>query len=401
MPAICLYFKVHQPYRLKPLSVFDIGTAPDYFSDPAAGERRDNAAIIKKVARKCYGPTNALLLKLLQKYPALRVSFSLSGIFLEQIAEHAPEVLTSFQRLAATGRVELLGETYYHSLAFLKSEVEFVQQIRLQEQVLKELFGVRPRFFSNTEAAYNNQIGRLIYNLGYQGILTEGADKILGWRSPNFLYAAKDLPGLTLLTKNYRLSDDIAFRFSERSWREWPLTAPKFARWLSAFNGNGEVVNLFMDYETFGEHQWAETGIFDFLEHLPGEILKDPDNFFVTPSETAARFKPVAELDVPDFITWADTERDLSAWLENDMQRAALENVFSLEHRVRRRAARTLLDTWRRLQTSDHFYYMCTKWLADGNIHKYFNAYDSPYEAYITYMNTLNDFKLRLAKKPS
>lgn len=407
MPSICFYFKVHQPYRLKPYSIFDIGNDPEYFlseqggeprtsSEPVRGERRNNAAIIKKVARKCYDPTNAILLELLEQYPEFKFSFSLSGVFLEQLLEFAPETLESFRRLAAFGRVELLGETFYHSLSFLKSEREFIEQIRLQEQALKAVFGLKPRLFSNTEAAYNNDIARIVRGLGYKGLLIEGADRVLEWRSPNYLYHPPGMPDTPLLLKNYRLSDDIAFRFSEHSWSQWPLTAPKYASWISAINGSGDVVNIYMDFETFGEHQWQETGIFEFLRHLPEELLRHPDNRFLTPSEVISRHRPVAALDIRDYVTWADTERDLSAWLENPMQRAALDALFALEPVVRRSGSWELLDTWRKLQTSDHFYYMCTKWFADGDVHKYFNPYDSPYEAYITYMNVLNDFKFRL-----
>ena len=398
MPSVCLYFKVHQPYRVRRYSIFDIGSQTEYFSEPESGERRDNQAILKKVSRKCYDPTNALLLKMLKKHPEFRLSFSLSGVFIDQLEQFAPETLDSFKRLVATGRVEILSETFYHSLAFLKSEREFKDQVRLQNRQLRRVFGVKPRLFSNTEAAYNNYIGRVVSDLGYEGLLTEGADRILGWRSPNFLYHPPGLPKFALLLKNYRLSDDIAFRFSDRSWRDWPLNTDKFTKWIEDINGNGQIVNLFMDFETFGEHQWADTGIFDFLEHLPTALLKARDTNFVTPSEALKRYQPVAQLDIPDYVTWADTERDLTAWQENPMQQTALDTIYNLERAVRRSGSAEFLDTWRRLQTSDHFYYMCTKWFADGDVHKYFNPYDSPYEAYISYMNVVTDFKQRLVK---
>jgi alpha-amylase len=235
-------------------------------------------------------------------------------------------------------------------------------------------------------------------NKGYRAILAEGWDSFLGWRSPNFVYRPRGTKKIKLLLKNYKLSDDIAFRFSEKSWREWPLTVEKFAGWVAETNGNGQVVNLFMDYETFGEHQWEDKGIFDFLEKLPGEILKHPDNDFVTPSEAIKKYKPVDELDVPYIVTWADTERDLSAWNGNSIQSSALKKIYGLKKKVLSTGDKGIIDDWRKLQTSDHFYYMCTKWFADGDVHKYFNPYDSPYDAFISYMNAVNDLRLRIKK---
>ncbi len=395
MPAVCLYFQVHQPHRLKKYRVFDVGHDHNYFNDQSDTDL-NNRRVLTKVAHKCYLPANELLLELLKKYPGFKVSFSFSGVLLEQLEDYSPETLTSFKRLIATKRVEVLSETYYHSLAFLYSRAEFTSQIRLHQDKIRDLFHVTPRVFRNTELIYNNAIGRHIENLGYQGIIAEGADYILGWRSPNFLYRPLGAQKIKLLLKNYRLSDDIAFRFGERSWAEYPLTAPKFAGWINAVNGNGDVVNLFMDYETFGEHQWQDTGIFEFLRHLPGEILKHPDNSFVTPSEAVRKFPARAELDVPNYVSWADIERDISAWLGNPIQDDAAGKLYALENSVLRAGDPQLISDWRRLQTSDHFYYMCTKWFADGDVHKYFNPYNSPYEAFINFMNVLQDLKLRL-----
>ncbi|HNT30687.1 MAG TPA: glycoside hydrolase family 57 protein, partial [bacterium] len=388
--AVCFYFQVHQPFRLRPYSVFDVGKRHDYF------DAQKNADIARKVANKCYLPTNALMLKLLKKHPEFKIAYSISGVALEQFEEYVPEVITSFQDLVATGRVELLAETFYHSLAFLYSREEFLKQIDEHKRKVKKLFGVVPRVFRNTELIYNNELAKLIQEQGYIGIVTEGADHILGWRSPNFVYSPKTAPQLKLLLKNYKLSDDIAFRFSNKVWNEYPLTAPKYRQWIDEVQG--QTINLFMDYETFGEHQWEDSGIFNFLEHLPGELLKNPDIAFKTPTEVATECKPVSELDIHHLISWADMERDLSAWLGNKMQQSALKEVYLIEEKIRAKLRTPvamkhkakydhLLKDWRKLQTSDHFYYMCTKWFSDGDVHKYFNPYDSPYEAFITYMN--------------
>jgi alpha-amylase len=395
MSAICFYFQVHQPYRVKKYRVFDIGNDHDYFSSPP-GSRLNNRDILLKVSHKSYIPTNRLFLELLGNYPRLKLAYSISGALLEQLEEYAPDVLASFQELVATGRVEILSETYYHSLAFIFSQEEFKRQIQLQNNLIRRLFKKTPKVFRNTELIYNNQLAQTVEQLGFSGILAEGADHILQWRSPNFLYRPVGTQNIKLLLKNYRLSDDVAFRFSSRAWSEFPLTAPKFARWVSDANGNGDIVNLFMDYETFGEHQWEDTGIFEFLRHLPGELLKHPDNYFITPSEACAKLPALGELDFPHFVSWADVERDISAWLGNAMQNDASAKLYELEAAILKTKDQKLISDWRKLQTSDHFYYMCTKWFADGDVHKYFNPYDSPYEAFIAYMNVLRDLKIRL-----
>lgn len=391
MASICFYFQVHQPYRLRAYPVFDVGERHDYY-DVAA-----NRGILERVADKCYLPTNTLLRRLLEGHPPFRVAFSLSGVFLEQCREYAPAIIDSFQRLVATGRVELLGETSHHSLAFLYDRAEFDAQVERHGDLVWELFGVRPRVFRNTELIYCDALAGHLAARGYRGALTEGADHILGWRSPGFVYqsAGGELP---LLLKNYRLADDIAFRFGQPDWPERPLLAEKYAAWLASTPG--DLINLFMDYETFGEHQWAETGIFAFLEALPSAVLRYPRLDFVTPSEALARYTPVARLSMPDPVSWADIERDLSAWRGNRMQEGALRAIYALGAQIRAAATAnndpTLLDDWRRLQTSDHFYYICTKWFNDGDVHKYFNPYESPYEAFITYHNVLNDLTWRV-----
>ena len=393
MVSVCFYFQVHQPMRLGRYSVFDIGGHRHYFDD------QKNEAIIRKITQKCYLPANRIILDLINKTGGkFKVAYSMTGVVLEQLEKYSPEVIDSFRKLVDTGCVELLDETYHHTISFLYSKDEFKDQVKLHNKKIRELFNYRPKVFRNTELVYNNELASFIEGMGYKGILAEGADHILGWRSPNFVYSPKGSKSIKMLLKNYRLSDDIAFRFSEKSWEEFPLTAPKYAQWINSINGSGHLVNLFMDYETFGEHQWEDKGIFEFLKHLPGEILNHPDNDFVTPSEAIKRYEPVAELDFPHFVSWADIERDMSAWLGNSMQQEAIKELYSLEPHAKLSKNEKLIDEWRRLQTSDHFYYMCTKWFNDGDVHKYFNPYESPYEAYITYMNILNDFRIKADK---
>ncbi len=395
MPNICFYFQVHQPRRIKKYPIFKIGKDHNYFDDNSE-TKLNNRKIFKKVSEKCYLPANKVMLDLLRKHKDFKISYSLSGIFLEQAEEYYPEVLDSFRSLVNTGQVELLSETYYHSLAALYSQEEFESQVQMHKNIIKRLFNIEPRVFRNTELIYNNDIAKMAEDMGFSGILTEGVDDILGWRSPNFLYKPKGVKEIKLLLKNYKLSDDIAFRFSSRDWKEWPLTADKFASWISEHNGNGEIINLFMDYETFGEHQWEDTGIFHFLYNLPDEIFKNKDNGFKTPSEVIATHKTYDEVDIKRHISWADVERDLSAWRSNSMQQTALDGVYSIKEAVFKTKNEDLISDWRKLQTSDHFYYMCTKWFSDGDVHKYFNPYDSPYDAFISYMNVLKDLKTRI-----
>jgi alpha-amylase len=395
MASVCFYFQVHQPTRLRHYTVFDNNAY--YFDD------HKNAEICRKVAGKCYLPANRLILDLIRRFDGrFKVSYSITGVLLEQLAAYAPEVLSTFDALARTGCVEFLAETYYHSLSFLYSRNEFAQQIDKHTKTIEEHFGQTPRVFRNTELIYNNDLASMIESMGrFDAILCEGADHILGYRSPNFVYSPKGCNNLRLLLKNYRLSDDIAFRFSNRDWSQWPLTADKFAHWISKVNGNGFVVNLFMDYETFGEHQWQDTGIFDFMQHLPGEILRHPDNNFKTPSEVVKAYPPIGVVDVPHVISWADIERDLSAWLGNAMQSNAIHELYRIERKIKSFGDKKILDDWRKMQTSDHFYYMCTKYFADGDVHKYFNPYDSPYESYINFMNILGNLQGRCAKHTS
>lgn len=391
MRTICFYFQVHQPYRLKKYRFFNIGNDSEYFDEYA------NKSIMRKVAEKCYLPANRAFLELIKEYGSkFKISYSLSGTVIDQMEQYAPDVLDSFKRLVDTGCVEILSETYSHSLSALKSKDEFVRQVELHRNKVKEHFGVTPKVFRNTELIYSDGIGEMVAGMGYNGILTEGAKHILGWKSPNFLYCNSINPKLKVLLKNFTLSDDIAFRFSNRDWEEWPLTTEKFVGWLNALDKKENIINLFMDYETFGEHQWAETGIFEFLKSLPGRVFSDSDFGFGTPSDVIANYVPAAEVHVPYPISWADEERDLTAWLGNELQDEAFSKLYELESRVKSLNDEKIWKDWLYLQTSDHFYYMCTKWFSDGDVHKYFNPYETPYDAFINYMNVLSDFIQRL-----
>lgn len=393
MPSVCLYFHVHQPIRLTKFSPLDIGHGKKYFDD------NQNKKILDKVASKCYCPTNNKILELINRYDGqFKVSYSITGTFIDQARKWRPDLIESFQRLAQTGQVEFLAETYYHSLASLYSESEFYDQVEKHIQTIEELFGQRPKVFRNTELVYFDYLATLVSKFGFDAVLAEGWDKILGWRSPNFVYQTKDRP-IKLLLKNYKLSDDIAFRFSNKGWEEWPLTAEKFARWVHTVNGSGEVINLFMDYETFGEHQWEDTGIFNFLDKAPEEILRHSDMDFVTVGEEANRYEAKAKISMPHPVSWADTERDLSAWLGNDMQHSSITALYEIEEKVKKTADKKILEDWRRLQTSDNFYYMCTKWSNDGDVHKYFSAYERPHDAYMYFTNILVDFIHRIEEK--
>jgi alpha-amylase len=393
MKAVCLYFQVHQPFRLKTYRFFDIGNDHEYYDE------KSNKAIMQKVAKKCYLPATELLYKLIRLHKGkFKISFSISGTALDQFELYAPEVLNNFKKLAATGAVEFIAETNLHSLSSIKSPEEFKSQALRHAQRIHSLFGQRPKTFRNTELIYSNKIARMVADMGFEVMLTEGAGSMLGWRSPHYLYNSSAAPDLKLLLRNYRLSDDLSFRFSQQSWREWPITADKYISWLEAIPNNQKIINLFMDFETFGEHQWRETGIFDFLEDLPGKMLSTSHYKFVTPSEAAREMKPIAPLSAPKPISWADEARDLSAWLGNDLQKEAFNNLYRLEKKIRKCEDPFIIRDWEYLQNSDHFYYMCTKSMADGEVHDYFTPYESPFEAFVNYMNVLKDFELRVNK---
>lgn len=395
--AIVLYLHVHQPYRIRHYTIFDAGHNHNYF-DTDYDANENNERIVKKVAEKSYLPTNRVLLDLLRKYPEFKLSLSITGTVIEQFERWAPEVLESFKALVETGQVEIVAETYYHSLAFFYSRQEFERQVDMHTKKVQEIFGQTPKVFRNTEMAYNNDLAYWADQAGYKGILTEGWDPILGWRSPNFVYKPAYTENIRLLMKNYKLSDDIAFRFGNKAWSEYPLNADKYTHWLNEA-GDANVFNLFMDYETFGEHQWEDTGIFDFLTHLPQEWLKQDGRTFMTVSEALDSYEPVDTVDVPNTVTWADTERDLTAWLGNKMQQEAIHALYDMEPKVLESHDESLITDWRRLTTSDHFYYMCTKWFSDGDVHAYFSPYESPYEGFMNFMNAWHDIKYRLAQK--
>ena len=386
MKKLCFYFQIHQPDRLRVFRFFDIGKDSHYYDDFV------NRTILRRVAQKCYLPMNKLLLEAIKATDGkFKVAFSVTGSALEQFERYAPEVIDGFKALAATGSVEFLCETYNHSLSSLKSENEFRHQVQKHKATVEKYFGQVPVTFRNTELVYSDAIGKQVYDMGFKTVLTEGARHILGWKNPNYLYSNDIKSGQKLLLRNYKLSDDIAFRFAGSG-----LTAEQFVDRVNA--EDGEIVNLFMDYETFGEHQAADCGIFDFMKALPAIALASGIKF-VTPSEAASKLKAVAPLSVPQPISWADEERDVTAWLGNELQQDAYNKLYSLVEKLSIIDDPDLWADFGRLQESDHFYYMCTKFFSDGDVHKYFNPYDTPYEAFINYMNVLSDFIIRVNDK--
>ncbi len=395
--AIVLYLHVHQPFRIRHYTIFNTGRDHDYF-DTDASATTNNANIVRKVADKSYLPMNKRLMSMIHNHPEFKLSLSITGTVIEQLEQYYPEALQSFKDLVATGRVEIVAETYHHSLAFFYNREEFEEQVDLHRRKIKEVFDIKPTAFRNTELSYNNDLAYWADRAGYDAILCEGWDPVLNWRSPNFVYQPAYTDSIRLLMKNYKLSDDLAFRFGNKGWEEYPLTTEKFVTWANKA-WDQPILNLFMDYETFGEHQWEDTGIFDFIEHLPAEWLKTEGHTFMTITEAAKNFEPAGHIDAPNTITWADTERDLSAWLGNKMQQGAITALYALQSAVLHCDDDSVTADWRKLQTSDHFYYMCTKWWNDGDVHAYFSPYDTPYEGYTNFMNAYQDIKLRLMDK--
>lgn len=386
--AINLYLHLHQPYRFVKYSFFDIGRGTSYFGE---GDRE----IFLKVAEKSYRPMLDILEKCLNKYSEFRFSLSITGTWLDQAFEFAPELVEQLKRMVETKRVEIVGETYYHSLAFFMDRDEFETQVKMHRDKIKEVFGITPKVFRNTELAYNNDLAEWADKAGYKGILAEGWDKILGWRSPNHVYRPEGCEKIKLLMKNYRLSDDVAFRFSDRKWKEWPLTVEKYQHWVNMDCLRGPVVNLFMDFETFGEHQWGETGIFKFFEHFVYSWLSAYENKFMTCTEVCDSLDVQDTISMPEIVTWADTERDLSAWRGNAMQEEAMMTVYKMKNEILATKDKALISDWRKMTTSDHAYYMCTKYWNDGDVHAYFSVYDSPFDAFMYYMNVMRDLKYR------
>lgn len=393
MKTICFYFQIHQPFRLKRYRFFDIGNDHYYYDD------YNNDEIITRIAHRSYLPANQTLLEMIKNSNGkFKVAFSISGVALEQLEIYVPEFIDSMKELAKTGCVEFLSETYAHSLASLRDPDEFVLQVKEHDDKIEELFGQRPKVFRNTELIYSDEIACMVADMGFKGCITEGAKHILGWKSPNYLYCSTAVPKLKLLLKNYKMSDDITFRFSNYEWSEYPLTADKYMGWINAIPETEQVVNLFMNYETLGELQPRESGIFEFMKSLP-YFAEQMGITFSTPTEVISKLKPVDSLSVSYPISWADEERDTSAWLGNLLQNEAFEKLYSVGERVRLCDDRRLKQDWHYLQTSDHFYYMCTKFLSDGAIHSHYSPYDSAYEAFTNYMNVLSDFIVRVKEQ--
>lgn len=390
MANVCLYFQVHQPWRLPKYSVTEIGMGNLRF------EEEHNEKVLKKVATKSYIPMLSLITKISEVHKGFSASFSLTGVVLEQFAKYCPEVIVRIQELVKKRNFEVLGETYYHSLASLYSPIEFLYQVQKHGNLIHELFGRKPRVFRNTELIYTNDIAQMVMHMGYRGMVAEGADKILRGRKPTLVYKAPC--GIPLLLKHYQLSDDIAFRFSASSRSDKPLTAETFAHWINSNYGDEETVNLFMDFETFGEHQWEDTGIFNFFEKFVAEFIDKGGNFLTVSS--ALQGRPASDIfdsDAP--VSWADVDRDITAWRGNKLQEDSLQKIYGLEEEILASGDENLIEDWRKLQTSDHFYYMCTKWANDGDVHAYFSPYKTPYLAYANFNNALTDIKIRLRRK--
>lgn len=393
--AIVLYLHVHQPWRLRDYTIFDTARDHAYFNGNGVDDR-NNRRVFEKVADKSYRPMNKLLLRLLNEHEDFKLSLSITGTFVEQAQAFAPDVLDDFRALVATGKVEIVAETYHHSLAFFYSRSEFERQVALHRDMVMREFGVAPTAFRNTELAYNDSLAKWADESGYEAVLAEGWDPVLAGRTPNALYRPPNTEHVRLLTKNYRLSDDIAFRFGDKAWTEWPLDTGNYEQWVDAALHDGDMINLFMDYETFGEHQWEDTGIFDFFEHFVRTWSGRHDRTFHTVTGAARAYDPRGELSMYHTVTWADSERDLTAWTGNAMQQEVLRYLYDLKHDIVRSGDMELAADWRKLQTSDHAYYMCTKWFRDGDVHAYFSPYDSPYDAFLYFMNAIRDLRYRL-----
>lgn len=399
MPQLCLYLQLHQPERLRDVSLFELGQKEaQYFRKPKKSD--SNRDIFRKVAAKSYLPMLRLLNTLVERHSQFRFALSCSGVFLEQAERYQPEVIVLLQALARSGQVEFLAETYYHSLAALYSPAEFGRQVKAQYQLVQQLFGQKPRVFRNTELIYSNDIAQQVATLPFpiMGMLTEAVDRYLHGRPKTHLYRSTSHPALPLLLKHAELSDDVAFRFSDRNWQWYPLTVDRYLDWVQVY-GEQEIINLFMDFETFGEHQWVDTGIFEFFTEFVRRFIEKEWNTFTTPRNIFSQISRVDQLpvyNVPEPISWADVDRDLTAWRENAFQQDTLRIIYELEPRILSSNDKKLLEDWRKLQTSDHFYYMCTKWSADGDVHAYFSPYDSPQEAYRRYSIVLADLVGRI-----
>lgn len=386
--SICIYFQIHHPERLRKYQFFDIGKKHNYFDNYA------NRSELEDLAENCYLPANALLLDLIKKYEGkFKVAFSISGSAIDQLEMHTPEVIRSFQELAQTGQVEFLAETYSHSLASLSEDTdEFELQVKRHSAAIKELFGKKPVTFRNTSLIYSDKIGKRVADLGFKTMLTDGAKHVLGWKSPNFIYKNALDENLNLLLKNSKLSDDIAIRFSDKNWSEYPLTSEKYADWVSHSLQDTEVLNLFMNYEVIGHYNRAESGIFDFLRYFIQQIAENPNYQFLLPKEVTKKHTAKDILPVPYPISWTDEERDITSWLGNELQKEAFTELFKIQPLVKKKKNAEINEDYSRLQASEHFYFMRTKLFSGADYHKYILPYESPYEAFINYMNVLSDF---------
>ena len=386
--SICIYFQIHHPERLRKYQFFDIGKKHNYFDNYA------NRSELEDLAENCYLPANALLLDLIKKYEGkFKVAFSISGSAIDQLEMHTPEVIRSFQELAQTGQVEFLAETYSHSLASLSEDTdEFELQVKRHSAAIKELFGKKPVTFRNTSLIYSDKIGKRVADLGFKTMLTDGAKHVLGWKSPNFVYKNALDESLNLLLKNSKLSDDIAIRFSDKNWSEYPLTSEKYVDWVSHSLQDTEVLNLFMNYEVIGHYNRAESGIFDFLRYFIQQIAENPNYQFLLPKEVTKKHTAKDILPVPYPISWTDEERDITSWLGNELQKEAFTELFKIQPLVKKKKNAELNEDYSRLQASEHFYFMRTKLFSGADYHKYILPYESPYEAFINYMNVLSDF---------
>ena len=392
MKAICFYFQIHQPFRLKRYRFFDIGNDHYYYDDFA------NDDILTRIAQRSYIPAAETLLHLLEQYTGFRCAFSISGVALEQLEQYVPEFIDIMKKLIATGRVEILGETYAHSLSSLIDPDEFANQVRVHDEKIQSLFGVKPKVLRNTELIYCDEMAPQIAALGYKGVITEGAKHILGWKSPDYVYCAASAPKLKILLRNAKLSDDISRRFSNTEWEEYPLTADRYMDWIASTPAEEQIINLFMNLETFGEFHPRESGIFQFLEAIP-YFARERGVEFLTPTEAVSKLKPVGELSVMHPISWADEARDTSAWLGNKLQNEAFQKLYSVAERVRLCEDRRLKQDWYYLQGADHLYYMSTKHFADGAAHSTFSPYETPFQAFTNYMNVLADFIVRVEEQ--
>ncbi|MCQ2286485.1 MAG: glycoside hydrolase family 57 protein [Bacteroidales bacterium] len=396
---ICFHFQISQPFRLRTYRFFDIQAHHDYFDE------FQNHYLVNRLAERCYLPANELLLRLIEKHKELRFSFSISGSSLKLFQDYCPEVIDSFKKLIATGNVELTGGTYTHSIAALNNKTTFLEQVQLQEQALQNFFGVKPTSFFNTELIYSDEIGEWIFEAGYKTVLTEGAKHILGWKNPGYLYCNPFQTDLKLLLRNYTLSDDITLRFSDGNWDKYPLTAEKYLGFLNALPSDVPFTNLFFDYETIGEYNTKESGIFNFFEALLEQMIAAKSFEFITPNQIEQLEKSqhlsVATMHAPWAISSAGDEKDTSEWIGNELQKEAFEQLFKLEDLYLKSQNEEAKNSWLRMQAADHFAFMSTKWFAQNSVRRNFDVYPSPYQAFINYMNVLNDIKIELEKKHS